>query len=63
MIVRLGDEKLTAGIANATESGISVTVTVDKDAMVDEFKYEHGATCDAGWRVRPPFLSPAPFAL
>ena len=45
--VRLGDEKLTAGIANATAGEISATVTDGMVVTDDDFKYEFSAVCVA----------------
>ena len=47
MIARLDDEKLNAGIANATVGVISVAVTDAKVDTVDVFKYELSAVCVA----------------
>ena len=47
MIVRLGDEKLTAGIANATVGEISATVIDGRVVTDDDFKYELSAVCVA----------------
>ena len=45
--VRLGDEKLTAGIANATADMISATVIDARVDTDDDFKYELSAVCAA----------------
>ena len=47
MIVRLGDEKLTAGIANATAAMIGATVIDGRVDTDDDFKYELSAVCAA----------------
>ena len=45
--VRLDDEKLTAGIANATAGMISATVIDARVDTDDDFKYELSAVCAA----------------